>query len=229
MHARTNTHTHTHTQTAVTAATALAAVNVAPAAATAVANAATAEAVARSAETVRLKDVVAAEALAAKTLAAATATAIGTVTAAAGTTALVASDTRVAAAQAAFLVAKDAAPPDQTPSPGPKSPEQAATDLAFAIAAQAAYEEVDAVTQGKLSQASAAADNHVALASTIRVNAPEKKVAGFFEVRRTLTYTFAHVQVEAASTLLANQQAADAEAVRVATSASEIASEVCCV
>jgi len=45
--------------------------------------------------------------------------------------------------------------------------------------------------------------------------------------RRALTYAFTHMQEEAASTLLATQQAAEDEAVKVASSASKIALEVC--
>ena len=218
-------------QTAVTAATALAAANVASAAATAVVNSATARAVARSAETVRLKNVVAAEALAAKTLAAATAVAKAAVTAAAGVTALVASDIRVAAAQAAFFIAKNGQPPEATQTAAdliPKSANQTAADLASAIAAQARYEEVDAVTQEIVSQAAAAAANHAVLTSTIRVNSLEKQAVCYYEGRRALTYAFTQMQEEAASTLLATQQAADDEAVRVASSASRIAREVLC-
>jgi len=78
MHAR----THSHVTTALTAATALASASVASVAASVVANSATAKAVARSPETVRLKNVVAVEALAAKTLAVATAVAEAAITAA---------------------------------------------------------------------------------------------------------------------------------------------------
>jgi len=168
----------------VTAATALAALNVASAAATAVAISATAEAVARSAETVRLKDVVAAEALAAKTSAAATAVANADVTAAAGDTALVASGIRVAEAKAAFLIAKNAEPPKANQTAAdliPKSTNQTAADLASATAAQAGYEEVDAVTRVIVSQAVAAAANHVALISSIRVNSLEKQAVWYYE------------------------------------------------
>jgi len=98
---------------------------------------------------VRLKDVVAAEALAAKTLAAATAVAKADVTAAAGVTALVASGIRVVEAKAAFLIAQNAEPPkaNQTAADSiPKSTNQTAADLASATAAQAGYEEVGAVS-----------------------------------------------------------------------------------